>query len=775
MNARRLCRAVAPVLSLLLLCTAPVSKSLGQKKKEPPPPTGAPTINAPFPAGVTRGGSIELALTGTNLASPTQLLVGFPAKTQFVADDKADGKTVKVKLEVPADAPVGYFPMRLATAGGLSNLRLFCVDDLPQVVEGADNHDKSKAQSVPTPCVVAGKTIAEAGSFFKFSATAGQRLSFEVLGRRLGGPIDPQLTLYDGKTLRELAFDNDAPGCQGDPRFEYRFKTAGEYVLEVRDVLSRGGPDYVFRLRIGDFPMATVPIPMAARSGSKVQVSFAGPAVEGVKSVDVAVPDAPPGSVVMVTPKGASGLSGWPVPLVVSDVEEIVEKEPNQDASQATRVPVPGGVTGRFLPGDDLDVYRVTAKKGQKLAIEVQTLEWGSPTLVFLVIKDAKGKELAKNNPAAPPPGDQRIELTAADDGDLLIEVAHLLYQSGPIEAYHLSVRPVMPTFDVVLSADKLEAAQGGIAALPFVVNRKGFTGPIEVFVRGDAKTSVKLKAGQTGGLLQMPIPANAKLGGKTLILDAKADVDGKPTIVAANTKAVVSKALADLVFPPLSLQSQVNYAVKEPAPFKLSAKLDPPDAAPGTTPTVIVTLTRSPDFAEEVALNPPAGLPATIPAPKFGPIAKGKDELKFTLDVNAKVLVGDYFVLLTGKAKVQGRDVISDPAVLPLPVGAPFDLAIEPAKLDLAPGAKAKLKITATRKAGYKGPIAVELKNLPAKVTGGKATLAADKTTAEIDVTAAADTPAVERVEIEAVGTATGLNNLQGSSSAVALRVSKK
>ena len=120
--------------------------------------------------------------------------------------------------------------------------------------------------------------------------------------------------------------------------------------------------------------------------------------------------------------------------------------------------------------------------------------------------------------------------------------------------------------------------------------------------------------------------------------------------------------------------------------------------------------------------------------------------------------------MVLTGKAKVEGRDVVSDPIALPLSVGAPFDLAVEPGKLEIAAGGKSTLKVTATRKAGYKGPIAITFKTLPAKLTVAAATIPADKTSVDVEVTAAGDAAPIERVEAEAVGTATGLNNLTGS-----------
>jgi hypothetical protein len=63
--------------------------------------------------------------------------------------------------------------------------------------------------------------------------------------------------------------------------------------------------------------------------------------------------------------------------------------------------------------------------------------------------------------------------------------------------------------------------------------------------------------------------------------------------------------------------------------------------------------------------------------------------------------------------------------------------LKAEGVPLKVKQGDKVKLKVTAVRK-GYQGPIAVELKNLPANVTAPKATIAQDQTSVEIEVTAA-------------------------------------
>src|SRR5262249_38458720 len=153
---------------------------------------------------------------------------------------------LRVVLDVPADAPIGYHSLRLATAKGMSNFRVFCVDDLPQVLKATPAPTRAMPQALTTPCVLVGRADAEVSDWYKITVKAGQKLSFDLIGRRLGSAFDPQLTLYDARTGRDLpgGFSNDAPGLQTDPRLSYTFKEAGDVLIEVRDVTNRGGPDF---------------------------------------------------------------------------------------------------------------------------------------------------------------------------------------------------------------------------------------------------------------------------------------------------------------------------------------------------------------------------------------------------------------------------------------------------------------------------------------------------------------------------------------------------
>jgi hypothetical protein len=771
-------RRFAVLLTLVVLSVPAV-----RAQQPPPPPVpnpAAPTLNPVLPLGMQPGSGLELTLTGTNLTEPVALWTSIPGAKVTIPTDANNGKEpakLRVKLDVPKDAPLGLYAVRLATTRGLSNLRLFCIDDLPRVNAEAAARKKETAQVVPIPSVVIGKADQEQTDYFKVSAKAGQRLSFEVLGRRLGSAFDPQISLVDVRTGREVAYSNDSPGLQSDARLTHTFKEAGDYLVEVRDVTWRGGPDFHYRLRIGDFPCATTPVPMAAKRGSKVAVHFAGPNVEGVAPVEVMVPTDPTVTVLPVAPKGASGLYGWPVSLFVSDLDELTEQEPNNEPAKANRLSVPCGMTARFEQKGDLDHFVFAAKKGQRYAIEARTQEYHSPTEVYMVLKDAKGGQVAASNPAV----GQRIDYTAAADGDYVLAVEHLHYWGGPAETYHLTVVPYEPGFDLSIALDRWNVAQGGTLSLPILLTRRDYTGPIEVSVAGHPGISgtLTIAAGPQpapnvpAGTLLISVKPDVPVGPLVLTVQGKATINGKPVVVSANVTNAVKTQLGNLPFPPRQLLDEVAVAVTPKAPFTLTATVDAGAALRGVAATVTVTAVRDAGFTEEIALAP-----GTIPpnvAPALKPIPKGANEVKVTLTPAANAALGSLPFTLIGRAKYQTRDVTATSAPTPLVVALPFDLKAEPLPLKLLPGGKAMLKVTATRKGGYAGPITVEMRNLPANVTAAKATIAMGQTTVDVEVTADATAVAGDKADVNVLGTATGAGNQTAVTPNFTVSVGKK
>jgi hypothetical protein len=769
-------------LAVFLLASA----ALGQNPPPVKPNPQAPTLGMAVPLGMPRGTTLDLTLTGTNLAEPTALWTSFPAKVTIPTDNKngTDQTKLLVRLEAPKDAPIGFHTIRLATTRGLSNLRIFCIDDLPQVMEVDTNHSLASAQAISIPCVVVGRADAEVTDYFKFKVAAGQRVSFEVLGRRLGSPFDPQISLHDLHSGRELpeAYSNDAPGLQTDSRLTYTFKEAGEYALEIRDVTYRGGPDFWYRLRIGDFPCATAPIPMATKRGSKAGITFAGPTVDGVAPLEITAPTDLNIDTLWIAPKGANGLHGWPVALALSDLDETVEQEPNNDSAHANRLAVPGAATGRFLEKGDLDYFVFSAKKGQKVIIQGHTLEYYSPTLLDMTVNDAKGNQVAASNPQAAHPDDQRIDFTPPADGDYYLMVKHLTDWGGPSEIYRVEIRPYQPGFSLAVGLDRFDAAPGGTVEIPIqTVTRRDYTGPIEVSVVGhpgfSGQTVINATPppppNQPAGKLTLSVKPDVPMGPYFVRIQGKATINGKPVVVDADVATAVKESMAGLAFPPRDLLHPVGLAVTEKPPFSLLAKFDPAESIRGSPVSVIVTAQRASGFAEEIVLSP-EGLPANVTLPALK-IDKGKNEVKAPLTAAANASLGKFAIGFQGKGKVGFKEFNVTSPRADLVLALPFDLKVEPAALKIPQGDKAKLKITATRKGGYQGPINLEFRNLPANVTAPKSTIAMGQNSSEVEVTVPANAAPGEKKDVNVLGTATAAGNQQNASPNFTVVVEKK
>ncbi len=658
----------------LLLVVFSLSAALVSAQPPAPAPPQAPTLAPIMPLGMQRGTTLEVTLTGTNLAGPTGVWTSFPAKVTIPTDAKngMNPSSLRVKIEVPKDAPMGFHSIRLATTKGMSNARLFCIDDLPQVMESANNHEPKTAQVLPVPCVLVGRADAETTDYFKIAVKPNQRISFDILGRRLGSAFDPQITLLDATTGRELpgGHSQDAPGLQDDARLTYTFKNAGDLLIAVRDVSYRGGGDFHYRLRVGDFPCATTPLPLAAKRGSKVAVRFTGPTVDGVSPVEVQVPPDPLITAIQVAPRGANGLYGWPVMLALSDLDEQLETEPNNDPGKANRIAVPGAITGRLEQKDDIDYFVFAAKKGKRYTIEAHTNEHLSPTEVYMELRNDKGAKILASDPKLAP----KLDFTAPADGDFTLVVQHLNYWGGPDEVYRLTVTPYEPGFSLSLNLDRFSVTPGGTVSIPIFATRAGYNGAIEVSVAGakGLSGSVTIPAGPPKPPNQPSAVLNVKadelpVGPMTFTLQGKAMIDGKPVVRLVSVQNLLTAAMANLPVPPRTMYHTVGMAILEKPPFTLSAKFDAPAVQPGKSITATVTAARQPGFTAEIAVTlvglPPgaAATPAKIPV--------GQNEVKVTVNLKPNVKPGQALVTFQGSAKHRGRDVVARTAGVALVV----------------------------------------------------------------------------------------------------------
>ena len=109
--------------------------------------------------------------------------------------------------------------------------------------------------------------------YFKFSAKKGQKFRFRSFANQIGSPVDTVLYLYDA-TGKSLGSSDDADGL-ADSKIDFTAPADGEYYVRVRDMLDRGGDDFVYRIESEPFePGVLVTMPEMQRNDAQYWKQF---------------------------------------------------------------------------------------------------------------------------------------------------------------------------------------------------------------------------------------------------------------------------------------------------------------------------------------------------------------------------------------------------------------------------------------------------------------------------------------------------------------------
>ena len=706
-----------------------------------------PSISTTAPLAVKPGGSTNLVVKGGNLVGVSHLWTSFTAQTELAPGVKDNGKNAAEctwKVTLAADAAVGVYAIRVATPGGTTALKLIAVDDLPSVVQAGDNTSRAKAQALTLPAAVDGTIGALSKRLFKFSAAKDQTISFEVLARRLGSPLDPMLRLL-AMNGRELAYSDDVPGLHGDSRLHYKFSVAGEYFVEVRDMTWQGGGGHFYRLRAGDFPCISVPYPLGVKRGTTATISFAGSSTEGISPVKLTVPADLPASWMTIGAKRAGGKSSGFVTLAVSDREEVVEVEPNDSRDKATRVPLGANLNGLFNKPADIDHFVFTAKKGQKFTLTGITRRQGAPTAIYARLLKADGGQVAEATDFGV--ADPVINYTFPADGDYTLVLQDRDRRGGGAFAYHINVAPTPTDFTLTASSDRVNIAAGGTAAITVTAGRRGYNGPITIAAiglpKGITSTPTVIGAGRTNIQLTLTAADDAPVGKVFPVKVAGTAKVGDGNLKsAASISGALKAVFGGLPWPPETLSTAVAEEIGPKPQFSLRTETQQVVFGRDLSTSVKIIATRQKGFDEPITLAvTPAknGLPGGI-STGLKPIPKGKNEITITFAGNNKAPLGEFTVNINGSLK-KGKATITHPVpAITLSLAAPLSLKATVAAPKLARGAQLKLKVTVERNPALKAPVVITLANLPKGVTAAAATIPADKTEVEIVLSAAQD-----------------------------------
>ena len=514
-----------------------------------PQPTIGPSSSHIFPAGGRRGTIVSVAVGGECLPPGTKfsllgekLEVLQPILKQRVADAGEPSprrnpteipitypKQWASQISIADDAALGPAYWRLSCGQGGTCSRPFLVGDLPEFIETESNSLLQQAETINLPVTVNGQISGERDvDYYRFSATAAEIVSCEVVARRIGSPLDANLAVLDGAG-HELAVEQRYVGS--DILLAAAIPETGEYFLRISNVSFRGDSSCVYRLNISTKPFIFSCSPLGGAAGSARNIAFL--AMSGTnrpieREQTVLFPDGNDERFVYDCP--------WSANAVTLDVDagaSLRESEPNQSFAAATVVPVPTTVDGCFHSARDVDWFTFEAAKGERLSLVCRSHSFLSSALPTLAVFDSGGNELV--NSTAPILGeDRRLEWQAPESGSYGLRLRDLRFgsQGGPEFVYRLSVRRAAPDFTLQLAQDCVNLVAGGKVEIPVTVQRAGgFDGDVTLTVEGlpegitaEATTAA---AKQNETRLTLKASTGVPLGDVPLTIAGRAEIAG--------------------------------------------------------------------------------------------------------------------------------------------------------------------------------------------------------------------------------------------------------
>jgi len=655
----------------------------------------APQLNSIFPCGGRQGTTVECTIGGGELNGASGLYFSHP-------DLKAEpAGPNKFKVTIPESAPLGRYDVRVVCPLGLSSCRSFVVGDRAEFVEKEPNNVPENAERMEMPAVVNGQVSGSVDvDCFVFSAKKGQRVLVNCWAWRIDSRLDGTLMVFDPQG-KEIGYGGDFYGK--DPFVDFTAAEDGDYTVKIWDFIFSSGTELVYRLEIGSQPHLDAVVPSAVVPGQSNTITLFGRNLPGgqpapadmnvqgkplefitqVFSVDADSFKAaslhggealrPPQVLLDGTEYRLTTSAGSSNPLLIGFAAEpvVMEQEPNNDATASQRVTIPCEVSGTFSPVGDLDYYTFAVKKGDRITVDLYGERQSGLTDPVLNSFDATGKRITSGDDFGRNIGqlrfttttrDPRWDFTASADGEYTVQVRDLYHQQrgDPRLTYRLSVRQLKPDFRLVaaptaeVQPDCTTVRRGGRYWIDVLAWRNdGFEDPIIVTAEnlppGVSSEPVTIGPGRTSAPLVFTAAADAPIGHAEIRIVGKAKIGETEVVRHARSGGLVWSTVNT---PGIArIFDSILLAVREPAPFSITAKAVSAEVAAGGKLPIHVQLTRAADWNEDVQLSG-FDLPQQAVFP-LTTIKKGATEATAELSLPANIRPGQYSFIVHGSGQI--------------------------------------------------------------------------------------------------------------------------
>ncbi len=480
-----------------------------------------PVLSHLSPVAGQQGTTVSVTAAGKFDPWPAQVWVDTPGVVF------KPGKTAgKYDVEIAKDAAPGAHLVRLFNESGASAPRFFIVAREAQTDEVEPNDDFRSPQKIAAlPATINGK-LDKAGDVDSFAVTLkrGQTLVAWTEAYVLASTFDGMLRITDTDGY-ELAFNHD--GRTLDPFLAWTAPRDGTFVVQTMGfvypgsstISFTGGESCVYRLHLTSGPFVRRTLPLAVARGKKTPVELTGwNLVTTHAEIDGTHFPSAAATAELELPGVASEL-----PVIVSDIPESLEKEPNDTVANAQTVGIPGGITGCInRPGDE-DRFAFTAVKGRAYEFKVTAARIGSALDAWLKIEGKDGKQLTTNDDVN---GfrDSSLTWTAPADGTFVCAVGDIAHHGGDDYFYRLAITEAAPSVSATIAVHSASIASGKNAELKVAVKRsKTFKPKLQLAAKNlpEGVTAATVDVPEKDGdvTLKLTASADAKPGGHAFML----------------------------------------------------------------------------------------------------------------------------------------------------------------------------------------------------------------------------------------------------------------
>jgi hypothetical protein len=723
----------------------------------------APALSRIEPPAGQRGTELEIRISGSELEEPQEVFFeeGHIA-VKAVTEDK--GKVVKATLAIPADCPLGPHRMRVRTAEGLSELRMFHIHGSEQSQEKEPNNDADAAQAVTPGTAVWGTLGNEDVDVFKVHLPAGGRITAFIEAVSLDQEmLDPHLEIVDANGFTLAACD-DHPLLAQDAAVTATVEKEGDYFLRVRES-SYGGGNAVYLLHVGDFPIPHVAWPPGGAAGSEMTVEWIGDPA-GPFSEKVTLGTAKLDGLTRVRPVRDGKASPLAVPFRVTAAPVTAVQEPANEPEQALKATAPTAVMGRMDASDDVDWIRIEAPKGSKWNVSGWGRRLGSP--IDLVINahrnDDKRQRITGNDDADGP--DSLMQVTVPEEGSFLLRVNDFQQRGGPDFIYWIDVEPLTPNVTLSVPPAQTKTQQRLVVAVPrgnrmalyFNAARTDYGDPVALAVdglpAGVTAITAPLKQPAPGGIVVFEAAADAPCG--TALAEVRTvRGEGDAAAVIGGLRQGTEMIYGDPNRTPYrtAIGDRLAVAVVEEAPVTIELETPATPIARRGVLELKIKVQRAADFDGKVRLElpfKPPGIGASTVEVK-----EGQTEVALPLNAAADAPVQEWQIAVAASLVPGGGDKKDQKQARRAGRGSwissrPVTLAVVEPLVELAAdkavveqGSETTLVFKATKPASFAGTAKVRLMGLPVKTEAPEVELAPGKEVIEFPVKVAADAPA--------------------------------